>query len=214
MTMPTFDCPVCRNTLTVETVFAHQDVRDAIQALIDVHPEGGRLLRPMLGYVGLFAPAKTAMRFGRIAAVLREITEHIRSASVSLDGRTYAAPMDYWRQAMEEMLARRDTGALRLPLSSHIYLFRIVVGYSEKAESKAEARQEQQRAGHAGVGANPNRQPHRAYEGPVLLDACLPETTQPAPIERAPMPPEIREQLRQTLGKTIINQGEKRHGDE
>ena len=58
MTMPTITCPVCRNQLTWETIFAHEGVREAMVALVNAHPSASKLLRPLLGYVGLFAPEK------------------------------------------------------------------------------------------------------------------------------------------------------------
>jgi hypothetical protein len=51
--LPTFDCPVCRNPLSWDIVFAHQGVRDTMLALVNAHAEGRKLLRPMLAYIGL-----------------------------------------------------------------------------------------------------------------------------------------------------------------
>jgi hypothetical protein len=194
MTLPTFSCPVCRNVLTIETVFAHEGVRDAIQALANLHPQASLLMRPTLGYVGLFAPAKTAMRYERIASLLTELTAMIRSAQIERNGQTYVAPMDYFRMAMEEMLSRRDAGALRLPLSSHGYLLEIIVGYCTKAEAAAEKRLEAQRAGHAGVGSNPARA------------AQVPQPDQEKET-RARMPEDIRAELERYIGKTVITGG-------
>jgi len=173
--MPTFNCPVCRNTLTIETVFAHEGVRNAIQSLIDMHPDASKLLRPVLGYVGLFAPTKTAMRYERIATILEELTEHIRSASIEGNNQIYTAPMSYWRQAIEEILARRDAGQLRLPLANHNYLYKIVLGYCEKAEAKSEEQLEKQRARHSGYGTTTERK------------------AEPEAFERKPPPPHILE---------------------
>lgn len=183
MTLPTFDCPVCRNTLTIETVFAHQGVRDAIQALVDAHTDAAKLLRPLLGYVGLFAPIKTTMRYERIAALLHELIPGIRSASLQANDRLYVVPMDYWRQAMEEMLSRRDASALRLPLKNHAYLEKILVGYCEKAESRKETVIEKQRAGHSGFGNT--RTQISTEAGPVKLDASLSKTKMPEHVKEA-----------------------------
>ena len=167
MSMPTFTCPVCRNRLTIDVIFAHEGVRDAILALVKAHPDGGKLLRPLLGYVGLFAPQKTDMRYERIASLLDELSEMINTARVSRDGTVYAAPLDYWKAALNEMLARRDNGALRLPLSSHGYLIEIIVGYSKKAEATAETIREKQRAGHSGYSqGRPQPEPDKKTEMP------------------------------------------------
>lgn len=191
MTLPTFDCPVCRNTLTIETVFAHQGVRDAIQALVDAHPDASRILRPLLCYVGLFAPLKTVMRYERIAALLHELVPNIRSAHLQANGRMYVVPLEYWGRAMEEMLSRRDASALRLPLKNHAYLEKILVGYCEKAEAGAELLLEKQRSGYAGVGSNPARTAE-----PVKLDASLSKTK---------MPEHVREALKKIKGENDGN---------
>lgn len=39
MALPSFHCPVCRNVLTAEVVFAHEGIRDAILLLVNAHPE-------------------------------------------------------------------------------------------------------------------------------------------------------------------------------
>ncbi len=156
MPLPSFRCPVCRNALTLDVVFAHDGVRDAILHLINASPDAGRLLRPMLGYVGLFAPVKTEMRYERVAALLGELVPMIHAGTVrDANGQTWPAPLDYWRQALEEMMAKRDAGeagGLKLPLKSHGYLTAIVAGMSNKASASAERRTEAQRAGHAGAG--------------------------------------------------------------
>lgn len=192
MPVPTFDCPVCRTTLTWDVVFAHQGVREAILVLVNAHPEGGKLLRPLLQYIGLWAPAKTAMRYDRIVILANELVTMIRTAQVERRGRAWAAPMAYWQQAMEEVVDRSHRGALRTPLSSHGYLLEILVGYAEKAEAGAETRTEQQRAGHAGAGTPEDRKAG-ITQGPVVLDASLPKRQ---------MPEHVREQLQQlTKGK-------------
>ena len=185
MTMPSFDCPVCRNPLTWDVVFAHQGVRKAMIALVNAHPEGEKLLRPLLGYIGLFAPKKTSMRYERIADMADELVGMIRKAQIERNSRVYAAPLDYWKQGMAEILARRDSGALRVPLSSHGYLFEIIVGYSEKAVASAETKLEQQRAGYAGAGCNPKRQTSVMQSGPIPLNASLPKSEMPMHVKEA-----------------------------
>ena len=166
MSMPTITCPVCRNQLTWETIFAHHGVRDAMLALVNAHPSASKLLRPLLGYAGLFAPEKTAMRYERIAALLDELVAMIRESQLKRDGTVYAAPLDYWINAFNEVLARRDAGTLRLPLSSHGYLIEIIVGYSKKADATAEMIREKQRAGHAGYGSPTRSESEKKSEMP------------------------------------------------
>ncbi len=158
MALPTFHCPVCRNPLTLDVVFAHDGVRDSIVQLVKAHPEGRRLLQPLLAYVGMFAPVKTEMRYARVAAILADLVSRIKEGTVrDEEGAVRAAPLDYWRQAFEEMVAKRDAGFLKLPLKSHGYLFAVVAGLTDKAAASAERQTEAQRAGHAGTGTAAGR---------------------------------------------------------
>ena len=186
MTMPEFHCPVCRNPLTWDVVFAHEGVREAMLALVDAHPDARNLLRPMLGYIGLFAPVKTTMRYERIASLAAELTGMIRTARVERGGQTHVAPVGYWQQAFEDIIARHHAGALRVPLGSHGYLLEIIIGYASKAEAASETKLEQQRAGQAGAGRNPGRPDPASTSGPVRLDAAL---------TKGQMPEHVRQEL-------------------
>lgn len=177
MSLPTFDCPVCRNPLTWDIVFAHQGVRDAVLALVNASSEGRKLLRPMLAYITLFAPSKTAMRYERVASLANELVAMITPATLERGGRIWPAPQDYWRQGFEEVVQRaHGNNGLRLPLSSHGYLLEVVMGYANKSEGKAETLNEQQRAGHAGTGST--RQ--SVQQGPAKVEAILPRQKMPA----------------------------------
>jgi hypothetical protein len=185
MPLPSFTCPVCRNPLTVDVVFAHEGVRDAILQLVNAHADGAKLLRPLLAYVGMFAPVKTEMRYERVAAVLAEVVASIKAGSVrDTHGVTHAAPLDYWRQAFEEMAARRDAGSLKLPLKSHGYLHTVVVGLAGKAAATAERKTEAQRAGHAGMGTQAERKQALTIEAP----------------QRSVMPASVRQNILSAVG--------------
>lgn len=187
MPLPTFDCPVCRTPLTWDVIFAHVGVRDAMKALVNAHPDGALLLRPLLAYVTLWAPAKTAMRYERIAAVVNELVAMTRAAQIERNGRTWPAPLDYWRQAFDEVVGRAHAGTLRVPLTSHGYLLEVIAGYSNRAEAQAETARESQRAGHTGAGTTLERA-QGTQEGPIAVNAAL---------ARSEMPAHVREQLQE-----------------
>lgn len=137
--LPLVSCPACNAQMSLDVLLGHQGARDAILALANLHP-GTKLVSTAVRYLALFAPAKQTMRFDRIATLLAELGEMIQPARVEHQGRTYAAPVDYWVTAMEEMLANRDR--LRLPLTSHGYLKTIVTGMGDRAAADTERRQE------------------------------------------------------------------------
>lgn len=102
-------------------------------------PLGGLTLR----YLGLFRPRNRALSWDRVERLLAELIVPIERRQIDRRGRVWTAPLQYWERALEQMLAGRDK--LTLPLKSHGYLYEIVVGLADGAESKAEARVEQDR---------------------------------------------------------------------
>lgn len=134
-------CPGCGFTADAEAFLLDAVAREVVLLAFSLPaPLGERLLR----YLRLFAPPKRALSWDRVLRLLLEIAPAIAAARVERNGRTWSAPLDYWSIALDDMLLRRDQ--LQLPLKSHGYLFEIVAGLSNKAEGKAEAKTEQQRA--------------------------------------------------------------------
>lgn len=190
MPLPTFHCPACRNPLTAEIVIANESVRECIVLLMEAHPSAAQLLRPLLSYLGLFAPAKQAIRYERMAAILAELVPMIRSGQVQRSGRAWPAPLDYWRQALEEVVSRGHLGGLTLPLKSQGYLLEVVAQLAAKDDSKRESTLERQRAGQAGAGTAPER--------------AAQTTTVSEPATRPAMPTHIRDQLLSTVKKGAV----------
>lgn len=185
MALPMFRCPCCRNSLTLEVVMANESVRECIILLMDAHPSASGLLRPLMSYLGLFAPEKQDIRYERMATLLDSLVPMIRACEVRRNGKTLPAPLDYWKAALEEAVQRGHSGAIKLPLKSHGYLLEIVVQMSEKASALGETYTERQRAGHSGLGTTQTRA------------AQAITTNEP----RTQMPTHIREALLKTAKK-------------
>lgn len=92
-------------------------------------------------YLGLFRPAKNQLTFSRVNTLLRQLLPMIEEARIEWKGRSYSAPQEYFRTAMEDMLARRDK--LTLPLDSHGYLLSIIASSANQAEARQEAKAEE-----------------------------------------------------------------------
>lgn len=152
MPMPQLCCPNCRAVMSLDVLLADDAPREALNAIIDAHPAGNTFIKPLLRYVGLFAPSKTQMSHTRLGALVNELAPMISAAKIESNGRTWVCPIEYWRQGFEYMLAQRDLGRLNLPLKSHGYLLEVLAGIADKAESRAESRTEKQRQGHSGLG--------------------------------------------------------------
>lgn len=152
MPLPQVCCPNCRVVMSMDILFAEDAPREALNAIVAAHPAGDSFIRPLLRYVGLFAPAKSQMSHARVAALVNELAPMIRAAQFERNGRTWPCPIEYWRQGFEHMLMLRDQQRLNLPLKSHGYLFEVLAGLIDKVEDRAETHTERQRQGHAGLG--------------------------------------------------------------
>jgi hypothetical protein len=142
-------CPCCFARFAIEAALTDDAARQAVAAALKMPAPLGDLT---LRYLALFRPSKRALSWDRAARLLNELLEPIQAGRVERHGRTWAAPLDAWRDALEQMLARRDK--LTLPLASHGYLFEIVAGGASKIEARNESAAEQKK-----------RHPQRAAQG-------------------------------------------------
>lgn len=140
-------CPACGAAFSLDTLIGNEGAREAVMAALAIPAPLGKLL---VQYLALFRPAQRQLSFDRVANILNELLPMIAEARIERGGRIWSAPQDYWKQALEEMLAKR--AKLTLPLKNHGYLLAIIEGYSSKAEAKQEAQTEAQRGGRTAIG--------------------------------------------------------------
>lgn len=57
MPLPTVKCPACHCVMSLEVLFCDDAPREALLAIVDIHPQGKHFIKPLLHYVGLFAPS-------------------------------------------------------------------------------------------------------------------------------------------------------------
>jgi hypothetical protein len=143
-------CPACGAAFSLDALIGNEGAREAVMAALAMPAPLGKL---MVQYLALFRPAQRQLSFDRVASILGELQPMIEAAKVERGGRIWSAPQDYWRMALEEILAKRDK--LVLPLKSHGYLLEIIAGYSNKAEARQEAHTEAKRGGHTPIGGIP-----------------------------------------------------------
>lgn len=150
-------CPACGAAFSLDALLGNEGAREAVMAALAIPAPLGKLL---VQYLALFRPAlrpgsgqaPRMLSFDRVAGLLGELLPMIEAGKIARSGRTWSAPQDYWKQALEEMLAKRDK--LTLPLKSHGYLLAIIESYGNKAEARSEAQQEDRKAGRTQVGGN------------------------------------------------------------
>lgn len=136
-------CPCCGCVASAEAWLADSDAREALRLALSLP---GSLGPSLLRYLSLFRPARRALGWDRALKLLRELEEPIRTGSLQRHGRPWAAPLAVWQAALDQVLAARDEGRLKLPLKSHGYLFEVVVGLSGRAEGREEAEREREAA--------------------------------------------------------------------
>ena len=145
-------CQACGSVISLDAALGHEGAREAVQIALQLPAPLGKLL---IQYVGMFRPASRQLSLDRVASLLGELLQMIDEGKVERNGRTYAAPQNYWHQALEEMVTRRSD--LTLPLKSHGYLVSIIAGYAEKSEAKKEAAAEERKR-HGGLETGKSKQ--------------------------------------------------------
>ena len=119
-------CPCCGAENSLDALIAHEGARQVVWAAAQVGGEVGKLA---VQYIALFRPTKTALTFERMAKLLGELLPDMERGAISRNGLEYPAPPEAWLYGFRELLARRNTGSLKLPLKSHGYLYEVISGW-------------------------------------------------------------------------------------
>ena len=131
-------CPACGAEYPVEAGLLEDDGKRLGAMLAELEPT---LARAALSYLRLFKPVKTALRTVRALKLLQELLGLVRAGSVCRDERGGVhrpTTPAMWIAGIEQMLhqgTRLDT-----PLSSHVYLRKVVYGLADEADAAAERR--------------------------------------------------------------------------
>lgn len=177
-------CPACAAEMDLDVLLAHEEGRHVLARLIAT---GTPLGAAMLRYLGLFRPAKRALSMARTLKLLTELWPDIERQAVTRKGREWAAPPAIWQAAVDQLLQSRDRGAITLPLTSHGYLYEVICGLSDKAESLAEQQVESQRR--HGLPPPTTHPPPPSAPPPVAAHVSVPP------------PDDVRQKLQSTLSK-------------
>lgn len=130
-------CPCCGAVASLEALLTDRAAREAVGvALAFPAGLGDRLLR----YLGLFRSQGRALGWDRVARLLNELNEAVSARQVERNGQVWAAPLEAWQVALDQILDSRPT--LILPLKSHGYLYEILAGLARKAGEQRAARAE------------------------------------------------------------------------
>ncbi len=140
-------CPSCGADLSLDVLVAHDGARRAVAAALQL---SAPLAHRVMHYIALFRPAQRQLTMERVATLLEELLPLVRDQRVERNGNRYDTTTADWTAALDQVLANRDAGLIRLPLKSHGYLLAILVEQREKIYRADETRREAER-----------RSPHR-----------------------------------------------------
>ncbi|MEG0149188.1 MAG: hypothetical protein RR701_07380 [Comamonas sp.] len=176
-------CPTCGSEFDLATVFASECDQQALARLVAVSfPIGTRVLQ----YVGLHQPAKQRLTAAKKIKLLLQLLPDLEREAIHYKGRDWRVPLNLWSEAIDQMLAKRDTQRIELPLKGHGYLYAVLAGLSSDHEAAAERQREAElrNAGRAHSSASPTS------VGDLLQNPA--PRPQMAPAQPAGMSPTVR----------------------
>lgn len=142
MTVPAV-CPSCGAKFALEAALQDARAREALRQALRIQPELADLV---VSYLAMFSPDnRRAIRMDKLTSLLTELSEAIRSAQVERNGRSWAAPFELWKEALGQVVAKRDDAKLSLPLTTHGLLFKIVADMASQHEGRHEINRERER---------------------------------------------------------------------
>ena len=134
-------CPVCGAEFDLAVLFTSEESRRTFDRLTaNCSPLKGRLAQ----YAALAKPPKHKLGTDKALRIIKTLLPDIERGTITRNGRDWPAPLPAWAQAIDQMLDRRNAGALELPMKGHGYLYSILQGMADKHEQQAEQAREQQ----------------------------------------------------------------------
>ena len=133
-------CPVCGAEFDLAVRFKSEESRRTFDRLTaNCSPLKARLAQ----YAALAKPPKHKLDTDKALRIITTPLPDIERGAITRNGRDWPAPLAAWAQAIDQMLERRNAGALELPMKGHGYLYSILQGMADKAEAAAEQQREQ-----------------------------------------------------------------------
>ena len=132
-------CPACGSEFDLVTLFASECDQQALARLVAVSfPIGTRVLQ----YVSLHTPAKQRLTASKKIKLLLQLLPDLEREAITYKGRDWNVPLKLWAEAFDQLLAKRDSGRIELPLKGHGYLYAVLSGLANDHEAAAERKHE------------------------------------------------------------------------
>lgn len=116
-------CPACGAENSLDALIANEDARSVLALLYGVDMG---LVHALVRYMGLFRSNSRALSWERMARLLGQIVPDIQAGAIRRNGQVFAAPPHAWVWAVGQMMDARSSGCLKLPLTSHGYLYEVI----------------------------------------------------------------------------------------
>ncbi len=126
-------CPCCGAENSLDAIVSNEAANAALRELTRI---GDEITRLAVMYVGMFRPAKSSLRFDHVACLLEELRIDMDNGFIERNGQRYEASRGAWCHAFRVVLEKRGTG-LKLPLTSHGYLYEVIASYKEPVQTVA-----------------------------------------------------------------------------
>lgn len=172
-------CPVCGAEFDLAVLFKSEESRKTFERLTaSCSPLRDRLAQ----YAALAKPPKHKLGTDKALRIIATLLPDIERGAITRNGRDWPAPLAAWAQAIDQMLERRNAGALELPMKGHGYLYSILQGMADKAEAAAEQQREQElRTGPRAATVNGLKSVADLVQAPAPAAAPRPAPAAPAP---------------------------------
>lgn len=125
-------CPCCGASLSLDVLVAHEASREAFKQVFAL---SGSLGSAVVRYLALFRPESRDLSMDRVAKLLGEIIPDIQAQRISRNGQVFDAPVDAWIWAIDQAVAARDAGRLKIPLKGHGWLYEVISTYRASADA-------------------------------------------------------------------------------
>lgn len=129
-------CPNCGAAMSLDALLSHEAAREALTLVFQL---SGALGAAVTRYLGLFRPAQRELSLDRVARLLREIVPDLQTQRIERGGTTWPAPPEAWIWAIGQAIEARDSGRLKIPLTSHGWLYEVISGWRPAAAAAAGA---------------------------------------------------------------------------
>ena len=193
-------CPVCGAEFDLAVLFKSEESRRTFDRLTaNCSPLKARLAQ----YAALAKPPKHKLDTDKALRIITTLLPDIERGAIARNGRDWPAPLSAWAQAIDQMLERRNAGALELPMKGHGYLYSILQGMADKHEASAEqAREQQLRTGPraAAVTVNGPKSVADLVQAPAPHAAPRPAPAAPTPAGMSPTVRAMRQQIEAKKG--------------